>query len=344
MTLDKKQWLIIRMIVFVMILAATQEAQAMHIMEGFLPPKVCLAWGVLCIPFLVIGLAKIQRMVKENPQAMIFLAMAAAFTFVLSALKLPSVAGSSSHMTGLGFAVILFGPSVASVMALIVLLFQALLLAHGGLTTLGANEFSMGIVGPLAAFAVYAGLNKARAPRSVAIFSAAALGDLATYVITSIQLALVYPSESGGVAASFLKFSGIFAVTQVPLAIVEGILTVVLINVIAAYGKEILPSFEKGHMTGKSILVNVGLLLLAVVIVVTPLAMVKDSEFEGADGKASVVIEEMDESFKPWFSSLWEPPGGETESMLFALQAALGSGVIFYCLGYLKGKSRREKS
>ena len=148
-------------------------------------------------------------------------------------------------MTGLGFAAILFGPSVASVMALIVLLFQALLLAHGGLTTLGANTFSMGIVGPLIAFTIYTGLNKARAPRSVAIFSAAALGDLTTYVTTSLQLALVYPSESGGIVASFLKFSGIFAITQVPLAIVEGILTVVLINVIMAYGKEVLPAFGR---------------------------------------------------------------------------------------------------
>ena len=96
-------------------------------------------------------------------------------------------------------------------------------------------------------------------------------------------------------------------------------------------------------MTKKTILINAGLLLLAAIIVVVPLAMVKDSEFEGADGKASEAIEEMDENFEPWCSSLWEPPGGETESMLFALQAALGSGVIFYCLGYLKG-SRREKS
>ena len=97
-------------------------------------------------------------------------------------------------------------------------------------------------------------------------------------------------------------------------------------------------------MTKKSILINVGLLLLAAIIIVVPLAIVKNSEFEGADGKASEAIEEMNENFEPWFGSFWKPPGGETESMLFALQAALGSGVIFYSLGYLKGKSRREKS
>lgn len=245
---DKQSWFIIRILAFVMILMTTQDAHAMHIMEGFLPPASCIAWGVFCIPFLVIGLAKIKRLSAKNPQVMVFLAMALAFTFVLSALKIPSVTGSSSHMTGLGFAAILFGPSVASVMAVIVLLFQAMLLAHGGLTTLGANAFSMGIVGPLVAFTLYAGMMRMRLPRSWTIFSAAVLGDLATYITTSLQLALVYPSETGGVTASFLKFAGIFAVTQIPLAVVEGILTVVLINIIVAYGKDVLPAFGKGEL------------------------------------------------------------------------------------------------
>ena len=76
------------------------------------------------------------------------LGLCGAFAFVLSSLKIPSVTGSCSHPTGVGLAAILFGPSVACIMALIVLLFQALLLAHGGLTTLGANVFSMGVAGP----------------------------------------------------------------------------------------------------------------------------------------------------------------------------------------------------
>ena len=66
--------------------------------------------------------------------------------FVISSLKIPSVTGSCSHMTGTGLGAILFGPTAAGVLGLIVLLFQAILLAHGGLTTLGANTFSMAIV------------------------------------------------------------------------------------------------------------------------------------------------------------------------------------------------------
>ncbi|MDR1268139.1 MAG: energy-coupling factor ABC transporter permease [Planctomycetaceae bacterium] len=231
------------LLALVIFVAITRQVQAMHIMEGFLPPSACIIWGILCIPFLALGITKINRLIAQYPQAITFLAMAGAFTFVLSALKIPSLTGSSSHMTGLGFAAILFGPSVACVLSVIVLLFQAVLLAHGGLTTLGANTFSMGVLGPIIAFLVYSLLQKTGSPKSVAIFFAASLGDLATYIVTSFQLAVAHPSEVGGITASFVKFAGIFALTQIPLAIVEGILTVVLINIVTAYGHDMIQPF-----------------------------------------------------------------------------------------------------
>ena len=66
---------------------------------------------------------------------------------------------------------------------------------------------------------------------------AAALADLLTYVVTSLQLALAFPAASGGILASFLKFAGIFAITQVPLAITEGLLTVLVWNWLQSYGQ-----------------------------------------------------------------------------------------------------------
>ncbi|MDR2116572.1 MAG: energy-coupling factor ABC transporter permease [Planctomycetaceae bacterium] len=228
------------LLAFVIFVTTMQPVQAMHIMEGFLPPGSCIFWGILCVPFLARGITKINLLLARHPQAITFLAMAGAFTFVLSALKLPSLTGSSSHMTGLGFAVILFGPSVAGVLSVIVLLFQAILLAHGGLTTLGANTFSMGVAGTVTAFLVYYLLQKINSPKSVAIFFAAFFGDLATYVTTSFQLAFAHPSEVGGVTASFIKYAGIFAITQIPLAVVEGILTVVLFNIITDYARDII--------------------------------------------------------------------------------------------------------
>ena len=209
--------------------AMAMPAGAMHIMEGYLPLGHCIAWGVVCLPFVVLGILKIQKIVSAHRKTLLLLAMAGAYTFLLSALKIPSVTGSSSHPTGTGLGAILFGPTPMAVLGLIVLLFQAILLAHGGLTTLGANTFSMAIAGPFISYGVWTLCKKLKVNRKVAVFLAAALGDLLTYVITSIQLAAAHPSPTGGFAASFTEFIGIFALTQVPLAVVEGLLTVVVI-------------------------------------------------------------------------------------------------------------------
>ncbi len=220
------------------------SAAGMHIMEGFLPPFWAVSWGTLTIPFVILGYFSIQRRVKDNPKLKMLLALVGAFAFVLSALKIPSVTGSCSHPTGVGLGAILFGPTTMSVLGLIVLIFQALLLAHGGLTTLGANAFSMAVVGPFVAYGTYHLIKKLGGPQWLSIFLAAFLGDLLTYITTSMQLALAFPAETGGIMASFAKFSGIFALTQLPLAISEGILTVVVFNAIASYNHEGLEALQ----------------------------------------------------------------------------------------------------
>ena len=189
----------------------------MHIMEGFLPPMWAAIWYLATIPFIIMGISAIKKQVKENPSNKMLLGFAGAFAFVLSALKLPSVTGSCSHPTGVGLGAILFGPWEMSVIGTIVLLFQALLLAHGGLTTLGANAFSMAVVGPFVSYIIYKFTRKMGVSRNVSVFLAAALGDLLTYVTTSFQLAAAFPAEVGGFATSFAKFMGVFALTQVPL-------------------------------------------------------------------------------------------------------------------------------
>ncbi len=207
----------------------------MHIMEGFLPVKHAIGWTVASAPFVAYGLNTINKRINEKPEQRMLLGVAAAFTFVLSALKMPSVTGSCSHPTGTGMGAILFGPAAMAPIGLVVLLFQAVLLAHGGLTTLGANVFSMAIVGPFAAALIFKTARRVKLPFGFCIFLAAALADLLTYVTTSIQLALAFPDPVGGIGASFIKFAGVFAVTQIPLAISEGLLTVVVFNALKRF-------------------------------------------------------------------------------------------------------------
>ena len=204
-------------------------ASGMHIMEGYLPPTYCIGWAAISLPFLFLGFFSIKKTLNEHKKVITVLAMAGAFIFVISSLKIPSVTGSCSHMTGTGLGAILFGPAAVSILGIIVLLFQAILLAHGGLTTLGANTFSMAIAGPFVSYGIYKLCTGLKVNKKVSIFLAAMIGDIFTYCVTSLQLALAHPSEVGGIMASFGKFLAVFAPTQLPLAIIEGILTVLII-------------------------------------------------------------------------------------------------------------------
>jgi cobalt/nickel transport system permease protein len=213
-------------------------------MEGFLPAIWCIVWFALSIPVVAYGVYKTNKLAKEKREVLPVLAVAGAFIFVLSSLKMPSVTGSCSHPTGTGIGAIIFGPAITAVLSTIVLIFQALLLAHGGLTTLGANVFSMGIAGPVVAYLIYKAGMKANINFYLIVFLAAAFGDWATYIVTSTQLALAFPA--GGVLtyasffSSFSKFLAIFAITQVPLAIIEGAVSALLFKYVIEVKSDIL--------------------------------------------------------------------------------------------------------
>jgi len=198
----------------------------MHIMEGFLSWEWALFWTLVAAPFVAYGLLTIRRTLRDDPVQRTMLALSGAFIFVMSSFKLPSVTGSSSHPTGTGFSTMFFGVGVTSVMSLIVLIFQALLLAHGGFTTMGANVFSMGVAGPFVAYMVFKAMTKGGVRTPVKVFITVFLADMVTYVTTAVQLALAY----GPFMDSLLSFMAVFAVTQIPLGIVEGILFTIFVD------------------------------------------------------------------------------------------------------------------
>lgn len=204
----------------------------MHIAEGYLPPVQAAAWFAVSAPFVVHGARALTRQVREDPESKLLLGAAGAFAFVLSALKIPSVTGSCSHPTGTGLGAVLFRPPVMGVLGTIVLVFQAVLLAHGGLTTLGANVFSMAIVGPWVAYGVYLLVRRSGGGLGLGVFFAASLGSLATYCVTSAQLAIAFPDPESGLLGAVVKFGSIFAVTQIPLSISEGLLTVLVVRLL----------------------------------------------------------------------------------------------------------------
>ena len=203
----------------------------MHISEGFLPWQHAAGWTAVSLPFVWQSFRTVTRKMEEGPETRLQLATSAGFLFVLTALKLPSFAGTCSHAVGVAFGAILLGPRVMTALALVVLLFQALVLAHGGVTTLGANVFALGIVGPWAAWWLAGG---ERPPRWRA-FAAGMGSSLATYIATSFALAWAFPDASGGFVGSFARFAGLFAITQIPIGVVEGIVTFSMVQVVRQY-------------------------------------------------------------------------------------------------------------
>ena len=232
----KQKKIIVLASMFALTFGIVPNVSAMHIMEGYLPGGFCIAWGVICVPFLIAGFMSIKKTLNEHRNLITLLAMSGAFVFVISSLKIPSVTGSCSHMTGTGLGAILFGPSAVSILGIIVLLFQAILLAHGGLTTLGANTFSMAIAGPFVSYGIFFVCKKCRVNKHISIFLAATLGDLFTYCVTAVQMALAHHADTT-IMGAMGKFLLVFAPTQLPLAIIEGIITVLIIMGLETYAK-----------------------------------------------------------------------------------------------------------
>ena len=143
-------------LVVVALVALPRDALAMHLTDGVLPASWCLAWTLLALPIVALAWRKLDARRRDEARSTPFVAMVGAAVFAISCMPIPvPTVGTCSHPCGVGLAAILVGPSLTIVLTLVALVLQALFLAHGGVTTLGADVLSMGIVGGLTGFAVF---------------------------------------------------------------------------------------------------------------------------------------------------------------------------------------------
>lgn len=232
----------------------------MHISEGFLPPVHAIGWTVASAPFVVQGFRAVKKHLDERPEDKVRVASAGAFAFVLSAMKIPSVTGSSSHPTGVGLGTVLFKPKVMT-------------------------------------------LHRAAVPR-------AAAGPWRAHHTRGQHL------FHGGLRALGLVVHPSDAVSDGTLAV----------------GFRARP--EKAVRTRSSWILLAGLVLM----IAAPLAAHSGSLFTGSDNRGTEAISKVDPGYKRWFSSTWTP-SGSVGSFLFAMQAALGAGLV----GYVVGSRRQSK-
>ncbi|MCM8778895.1 MAG: energy-coupling factor ABC transporter permease [Candidatus Omnitrophica bacterium] len=224
---------------FLLFLYPAYPVYAMHIAEGVLEFRWVFFWWLWAIPFIFLGLYRIQKLKKRNPLFLPLLAAVGAGVFVFSLIPLPvPITGTTSHPTGTGLSCLLLGVFSTGVISFLSLLIQAVFLGHGGLTTLGANIVSLGIAGPMFALSVYYLLKFFKFPLGIRVFFVGLLADLTTYVVTSGQLALSLVKLQD-FWETFMKFLLLFLPIQLPLAILEGFLTLGIIRYVSIHRPQI---------------------------------------------------------------------------------------------------------
>ena len=204
---------------------AASDAWAMHISEGILPWNWAALWFAVAAPFVALGLRKLKKLSVTDLSFKPLVGLMAAVVFIISCMPIPvPTAGTCSHPCGTGMAGILLGPTISVLVASVALLIQALFLSHGGLSTLGANIISMGVMGSFAGYFTFRALRSMKVSMAVAGFFAGLFADWATYLATSAELASGIRGDSPFLPL-FYKILIAFIPTQLPLGILEGAMT-----------------------------------------------------------------------------------------------------------------------
>jgi cobalt/nickel transport system permease protein len=220
-------------LLLVTILLAAAPARAMHISEGILPLDWALIWFAVAAPFVIAGVRRLNRLGHDDLAMKPLVGLLAAVVFIISCMPVPvPTAGTCSHPCGTAISAILVGPAVSVVISTVALLIQALVMAHGGLSTLGADIISMGVVGSFASWSVFRLLRLAGLGLGPAAFVAGVLTDWATYGATSLELAAgIRGGEPFWPLAT--KIAAAFVPTQLPLGLLEGAMTAGMVTLLA---------------------------------------------------------------------------------------------------------------
>ena len=221
----------------------------MHLSEGVLPAAHAAGFTGAAALAVAFSVRRLRRRHREGgPAERAVLTTGTALLFAATLLPIPvPVAGATSHLCATPLLGLLLGPAAVAAPAALVLLLQALFFAHGGLTTLGANVVSLGVVGPFAAAGLAALFLRARVPARVAAGVACAFGQLAVYAADAVLLGAGLAGERsfgfwvGRILAGF-------APIQLPLAVVEGVLSAALLGALARRRPEVVPSRLRGPL------------------------------------------------------------------------------------------------
>lgn len=125
----------------------------MHIPDGYLGPATYGSMFGATIPFWAFASWRLNKTLKARQAP--YLALGAAFSFVIMMFNIPVLGGTTGHATGTTLIAVLLGPWAAIISVSVALIIQALLFGDGGITAIGANCFTMAVVGGLTGYGIY---------------------------------------------------------------------------------------------------------------------------------------------------------------------------------------------
>lgn len=320
----------IQLIALIGLIFLATPAHAMHLSEGLLPMKWAALWYLVALPFVAYGVYRVKNLSKEDITIKPMLGMMGAAVFIISCMPIPvPTAGTCSHPCGTGMAAILIGPVLSTFVASIALLIQALFLAHGGITTWGADIFSMGVVGSFSAYLTFVGLRKVGIGLVPAAFAGGLVSDWATYTATSFELA----TALHGKEPFFKLFSTIliaFIPTQLPLGILEGAMTAGMVAFVMKRRPEILERLGVLKVQGQRLKVqDIAGVLLLVALIAAPLnVLAEEGKWAGVDESVveRVAKENGREAWEPFINT----DQGDLLLFVFLLAGAVGGFVMGY--------------
>ena len=215
----------------------------MHIPDGYLGPQTYIPLYGVSIGFWAIAQKKLKKQLslKHIP----YLAMAAAFSFLIQMFNIPIPGGTAGHAVGAGIIAILLGPWTAVLAVSVVLIIQAIVFGDGGITAIGTNCFNMAIVMPFVSYGVFRlvkGKSKGGVRVAVAAFLSGYLGLLVAALFTAVELG-IQPLIATGVDGRplYAPYPLSLAVPAMALghmilfAIVEGLVTMLLLKYFLKY-------------------------------------------------------------------------------------------------------------
>lgn len=220
----------------------------MHISEGILTGPSFWATTAAGVTVMAWGVSDMKRFIKEQPERKPLLGMAGAFIFLVSLIPIPAYMGTCSHPCGTPLAGILLGPGIGAALAGLSLLLQALLFAHGGFVTLGANILALGLGGAAGGWLFFKLGRRLGLPLLAAAGLGGLMGDILTYVISGSilggHLAFIAPQPQYGFAGYLAAIMAAYVPVQLPIALGEMAVTGIAVRSIGRQRPEVLEALR----------------------------------------------------------------------------------------------------